>query len=109
MTTNDDTAAAHAMPRLFIPLKREYFDAFRLGKKTEEFRPYGPRWNEKTCVIGRAVTLSLGYTQHRIHGVVTSFRTDDHPFALPGWTACYGAKHSTAARIGISITQVVVN
>ena len=28
---------------LFIPLKREFFEAFKAGQKVEEFRPEGPR------------------------------------------------------------------
>jgi hypothetical protein len=46
---------------LFIPLKREYFEAFAANKKTVEIRKYGPRWNERTCFQGRPVLLSLGY------------------------------------------------
>jgi len=50
---------------LFLPLKREYFDAFEAGIKTHEYRLYGPRWNEKNCRIGRPVTLSCGYGKGR--------------------------------------------
>ena len=45
---------------LFIPLKTAYFEAFRAGTKTVEFRLYGPRWNERTCPVGRSVVLSKG-------------------------------------------------
>lgn len=31
---------------LFIPLRAKYFLAFQDGKKTTEYREYGPRWNE---------------------------------------------------------------
>jgi hypothetical protein len=51
---------------LFIPLHREWFDAFARGEKTEEWRRYGPRWNERQCTPGRAVTLSLGYSGARL-------------------------------------------
>jgi hypothetical protein len=90
---------------LFVPLKREYFEAFERGEKTEEFRPYGPRWNEKTCAVGRLVTLSMGYgKQRRLRGEVVSFVKDRHPFLLPGWLACYGDKLGVqAARIGIRV------
>jgi hypothetical protein len=76
---------------LFIPLKREYFNAFALGEKAEEFRPLGPRWNAMVCRIGRPVVLSLGYGKSaRLRGTVTSFRKEFNPHAnLPGWTACY--------------------
>lgn len=63
------------MKRLFIPLKTKPFEAFKAGTKTEEYRKYGPRWNEHTCPVGAQVTLSKGYgTEHRIEGAVTSFR-----------------------------------
>lgn len=60
---------------LFIPLRREWFEAFESGDKTEEHRRHGKRWNARTCRIGRAVTLSLGYSGRRLTGVITSFGT----------------------------------
>jgi hypothetical protein len=59
---------------LFIVLRRQWFDAFSSGSKTDEWRLYGPRWNEDTCRIGRRVVLSLGYTQTRLYGAVIGFR-----------------------------------
>lgn len=60
---------------LFIPLKSEFYEQFEAGTKTDEFRKYGPRWNERTCHTGRLVTLSKGYgKQHRLLGMVTGFR-----------------------------------
>jgi hypothetical protein len=47
---------------LFIPLKTYWYRQFESGEKTTEFRAYGPRWNERTCRIGRKATLSLGYS-----------------------------------------------
>lgn len=35
------------MKPLFIPIKREFFEAFERGDKTHEYRLYGPRWNER--------------------------------------------------------------
>ncbi|WP_456511634.1 hypothetical protein [Azospirillum argentinense] len=71
---------------LFVPLKTEHFEAFAAGRKPEEYRPYGARWNERTCWPGRRVTLSHGYgKRRRLHGTVTGFRivgADAHP-ALP--------------------------
>lgn len=59
---------------LFIPLRRKFFEAFRAGEKQVEYRRYGARWNEKTCTIGRQVTLSLGYgRQHRLAGIIKGF------------------------------------
>lgn len=56
---------------LFIPLRMKYFLKFWMGQKKTEYRPYGKRWNEKTCYPGRAVTLSGGYgKRHRMQGKV---------------------------------------
>ena len=59
---------------LFVPLKTEWFRAFAAGAKTTEFRLYGPRWNEATCVPGRQVTLSHGYSGARISAEVVRLR-----------------------------------
>jgi len=90
---------------LFIPLKREYFEAFLSGKKREEFRPYGPRWNERTCRIGRRVVLSLGYGKaNRLSGTVVSFDLSGGQTQTPAWLACYGGKgYTTAACIGVQL------
>ena len=63
------------MKPLFIPLKSKYFDAFADGSKTDELRRYGPRWNEKTCPVGREVVLSKGYGKaHRLRGHILRFK-----------------------------------
>lgn len=73
------------MNPLFIPLNTEYYNAFADGTKTDEYRRYGPRWNEKTCFIGRDVILSKGYgKQSRMTGTVVSFKacaSDELPTA----------------------------
>lgn len=91
---------------LFIPLKREFYDAFLSGEKTEEFRRYGARWNESTCAVGRPVTISMGYGKaHRRTGTVTGFRKAPAPLGVPaGWIACYGGDPDTAACIRIELT-----
>ena len=63
------------MKPIFIPLKTEYFEAFADGNKREELRRYGPRWNERTCAVGRAVVLSKGYgKRHRMVGRIWKFK-----------------------------------
>lgn len=89
---------------LFIPLKREFYEAFERGEKGFEYREYGPRWNERTCRLGRPVTISMGYGKtRRLRGTITHFSTSATPALLPGWSACYGDNHRTAAIIGIAL------
>lgn len=60
---------------LFVPLKTEPFEAFADGSKTDELRRYGPRWNENTCRVGRAVLLSHGYgKRRRMVGRIRAFK-----------------------------------
>lgn len=59
---------------LFIPLCTAPYEAFECGGKRHELRLYGPRWNEKTCRIGREVLLSKGYgPKYRLRGAIRSF------------------------------------
>lgn len=91
---------------LFIPLKRAYFEAFRTGQKTEEFRPEGARWNARTCAVGRPVVLSLGYGKaHRLTGVVTGYRASAEPTQTAAWRDCYGERAGLAACIAIQVTE----
>ena len=63
------------MKPLFIPLKSEYYDQFLSGKKTEELRMYGARFNESTCPPGRNVILSKGYGKsNRLVGRIWKFK-----------------------------------
>ena len=67
--------AVQALRPLFVPLYTKWFEAFRTGKKTVEHRTYGPGWNERTCPVGRAVTLSHGYGKYaRLSARITKFR-----------------------------------
>lgn len=76
------------MKPLFIPLYKRFFEQFERGQKQIEYRKYGPRWNEKTCIVGRAVTLSCGYgKKRRLKGVITFFK-----------------REGDTAKIGIKIT-----
>ena len=74
---------------LFVPLKSEFYDAFVSWQKIWEYRKYGPRWNEKTCFIGRRVVLSKGYgKQNRSMGTIRGFETKRQ--TSKEWIACYG-------------------
>lgn len=58
---------------LFIPLRTEWFEKFEAGEKDTEYRAYGPRWNERTCRVGREATLSHGYNGRRLKRRVAGF------------------------------------
>jgi len=91
---------------LFIPLKREYFEAFERGEKRFEYRLSGARWNERTCVPGREALLSLGYGKHRrLRARVVSFTTTATPHTLPG-IDCYGEAPATAAIIELALVEI---
>lgn len=86
---------------LFVPLKTEYYEAFRDGSKTVEYRKYGPGWNERTCRVGRLVVLSKGYGKaHRMNGVITGF--SKRRMSSRAWLDCYGTP-GTAACIHIKV------
>jgi hypothetical protein len=74
-TQSPDSLGSPSGSALFVPLMTRYYEAFERGDKTEELRLYGPRWNEKTCQVGREVTLSKGYgKKHRLHGRIWKFK-----------------------------------
>lgn len=62
------------MKPLFIPLQTRWFREFEAGRKSVEYRAYGPRWHEGTCIIGRPATISCGYNGSRIAARVQAFR-----------------------------------
>ena len=98
------------MKPLFIPLKTEFFEAFEAGTKTTEFRPYGPRWNERTCMVGREVVLSHGYgTRRRLHGVVAGFERSTEPTRTEAWRKCYGDRSGEAACIRVTLANTTGN
>lgn len=66
---------------LFIPLKTQWFREFEAGTKDTEYRAYGPRWNERTCRVGRKATISHGYSGKRLSRTVTAFMVLDFAFA----------------------------
>lgn len=71
---NEERRKVGTEKSIFVPLYSEYYWAFATGRKTQEFRKYGPRWNERVCRPGRPITLSHGYgKKHRLHGTVASF------------------------------------
>ena len=96
---------ASAKVPLFIPLRREWFEAFENGHKTFEYRPLGPRWNARTCAIGRRVILSLGYGRsRRLRGTIVSFEQSEDVTRTSAWQSIYGSKgYTLAAKIGVQL------
>lgn len=93
---------------LFIPLKRQYFEAFERGEKSAEWRPYGPRWNERTCRPGRPVVLSLGYGKAlRLRGVIVRLDVCSMDMASPAFREIYGARFGWAAKISIELDRLI--
>lgn len=92
---------------LFVPLKTEWYEAFAAGRKTEELRLYGTRWNERSCAIGRPVVLSKGYgKKDRLAGQIGHFYcrrgtqfSAEHQDAI---RAVYGTLDVEIACIGIT-------
>jgi hypothetical protein len=94
---------------LFIPLKAEFFDAFASGRKTAELRRYGPRWNERTCTVGRPVVLSRGYgRESRLNGSVVHFKKQHGTLFGSGYKASiqriYGTLDIEIACIDIELS-----
>ena len=91
---------------LFIPLKSEFYEQFKSGIKRIEYRLYGPRWNEKTCFLGRKVILSKGYgKKDRMTRIISEFRKRDAR-TLQGLNrcsvlVCYGTLDKPIAEIGM--------
>lgn len=94
------------MKPLFLPLKTEYYEAFKNGNKPEELRLYGARYNEKVCTIGREIIISKGYgKQNRMKGVISSFKKQHGATFGSGYKAailaCYGTLDKEIACFGI--------
>ena len=50
-------------------------DSLPPGFDSPPRRAYGPRWNERTCQVGRDVVLSKGYgKQNRMAGKISRFK-----------------------------------
>lgn len=92
------------MKPLFLPLYTEHFNAFESGIKDTEFRMYGSRYNERTCFVGREVTLSHGFgKKRRLYGVIAAFERSAEPTKTEAWINCYGDKPGDAACIRVKL------
>jgi hypothetical protein len=87
---------------LFIALRTEHFLRFRIGTKNTEYRPYGPRWNGRTCAKGRPVVLSRGYGKaDRLTGKITGFYVREECPEPEAWRSVYGDRPGPVACIQI--------
>lgn len=82
---------------LFCPVTKFYFEEYFHGRKTVEYRLYGPRWNEQTCVPGRRIIVSEGYSGRRLSGWIGGFRFSQVGL-VPGMAELY-PKVSTDKRV----------
>lgn len=90
---------------LILHLEKAVFEAFEDEKKDIEHRPYGPRWNEQSCRVGRRVVLSPGVgSRQRLTGTIVGFRTSEAVCKLPSWVARYGPDPRLVACIQIALT-----
>lgn len=92
---------------LFIPLRTEFYEAFKSGAKRDELRAYGTRWNERTCSVGRPVLLSKDYgKQNRLTGRIWAFRKQHGSTFGSGYKRaifdCYGTLDIEIAVISIT-------
>ena len=87
---------------LFIPLKTKWFRDFESGAKMTEYRAYGPRWNERTCRVGRHAILSHGYSGDRLLRTVTRFNVIDYKNAPRAAQEIFPSASHIAA-IGLSV------
>jgi hypothetical protein len=62
---------------LFVPLRTQPFERFKRGMKSIEYRPAGGRFHERSCRVGRRVTLSHGGSGERISKMIAEFRVID--------------------------------
>ena len=93
---------------LFVPLKKEYYEAFESGEKKIEYRRYGARWNEATCRVGRRVILSCGYgKRRRMLGVIAGFSKSREPLKTAPWRKCYGPATGDCACIEIEVIRAI--
>lgn len=81
---------------LFIPLKREWFEAFRLAGKDREYRPAS--WL-KRAMAGRRAILSLGYSGARMLATVVEAKHIPIKNAPEGAQRIYAGRETVLTEI----------
>jgi len=95
---------------LFLPLKTEFFNAFKDGTKTHEYRRHGRQFTKKNWFPGRRVNLRRGYsTNDNLYGTVTSFKVFRKSEIIGSLaktiTDLYGPEDEEICEIGIEIDE----
>lgn len=92
------------MEPLFLALRSQYYQEFKMREKKIEYRRYGKGYNEETCPVGRRVLLSKGYSKaQRMTGVIVSFEVSDLPKEGDEWLDRFGDHEGPAACIHIRL------
>lgn len=95
------------MRPLFLPLMKQHYLAFADGSKTVEYRKAGGPWNRTTCVVGREIIISNGYTSKgRLRGVITEFKESASAGRRKWFVEIYG-DGNIAACISIKVVGAV--
>lgn len=95
------------MKPLFLSLMKQHYLAFADGSKAVEYRKAGSRWNRTTCVVGREIIISNGYTSKgRLRGVITGFKESTAAGMRRGFVEIYG-DGNIAACISIKVIGAV--
>jgi len=94
------------MKPVFIPLKRQYFEAFKSGHKKIEYRRLGGQFTSANCFPGREVTLSKGYGKsNRIRGTVVKSWIEHHEHPAGAIAKCYGTEPIDIIAIEITVDR----
>ena len=94
------------MNPIFIPLKGEYYNAFKNGHKRIEYRRVGRQFTQANCFPGREVTLSLGYgTRNRMKGTVVRSWIEHHDRPTGPIADCYGTETVNILAIEILVER----
>lgn len=77
---------------LFANLNVYWFWETAGGRHPTEYRPYGPRWNERTVWPGRRAVITMAFRWPRLFTSVESFAILDEPPDQKAWDSVYPDK-----------------
>ncbi len=105
--TESSVAISRTMKPIFIPLKSQYFEDFKNGRKQIEYRRAGVgQFTLAKCTPGREVTLSKGYSKsNRITGTVVRSWIEHHEHPTGAIAKCYGTEPIDIIAISIRVDR----